>query len=201
VDLSAPRADFVFEGCLSDVAVGKNAVLFAQSEWPDSSDANPPPGSVYLLTASDRTPRLIGTQKILWIEWAEEIGAFLAVTRDYKVLEISPAGNIRELPAMASRPPTVSPGGHWWAYVQMAQKGFSDTDGIFGGEYGKGMRKIFEGTISGEPIFSPRGDSLYFVTRNGDLYRAQAPDWSPVLLASGLKPSSYGSTDMAWWEG
>jgi hypothetical protein len=198
VDLSAQSADVVFEGCMSDVAVGRNAALFAQSNRATSSDANPPPGGIYLVTTLNRTPRLIGYQYIQWIEWAKEIGVFLAVTRDFRVLEISPAGDFRELSAMASRPPTVSPGGHWWAYYQLAQKEFSDTDGIFAGEYGKGMRKIFEGTIaSGRLIFSPDGNSLYFVTKAGGLYRAQAPNWSPVLLASGLT-SAYGWSDMAW---
>ncbi len=197
VDLSTQKADLVFEGCLSDVAVGKNAVLFAQSENAASSDANPPPGSVYLLTASDRTPRLIGTQNIRWIEWTEEIGAFLAVTRDNGVLEISPAGDIRPLPATASFIPEVAPGGRWWASANLG-----NTDGIYAGEYGTALRQIYAGRIAfgNGMLFSPDGDSLYFITATGDLYRAQAPEWSPVLLASGLTPS-YGSTDMAWWEG
>ena len=131
----------------------------------------------------------------------EERGVFLAVTRDFRVLEISPAGTFRELSGRASSPPIVSPGAHWWAYYQPAQREFSDTDGIFAGEYGKGIRKIFEGTIAGNGIlFSPDGNSLYFVTKAGELYRAQAPNWSPIFLASGLT-SAYGSTDMAWREG
>jgi hypothetical protein len=202
VDLSASTVNFVFEGCMSDVAVGKNAVLFAQSELPDSSDAELPPGSVYLLTASDRTPRLIGTQKIRWIKWTEEIGAFLAVTRDFGVLEISPAGDIRELPAMAPRMPAVSPDGRWWAISHSADHMFSNSDGIFIGEYGTELRQIFEGTIAYDHgvLFSPAGNSLYFVTAGGELYRALAPDWSPALLATGLTPA-HGYTDLAWWEG
>jgi hypothetical protein len=201
VDLSARNAETVFEGCMSDVAVGHGSVLFAQPSDLAVYEENPKPG-LYLIPSADRRPRMISSGDIERIEWAEEIGAFLAVTRDYKVLEISTAGDIRELPAMAPRPPTVSPGGRWWAYYQLAQPGFSDTDGIFAGEYGRGFRQIFEGSVSsGKLIFSPDGNSLYFVTKTGDLYRAQAPDWSSVLLASGVEPSPYDSTDMAWWNG
>ena len=144
----------------------------------------------------NRAPRLIGYQYIQSIGWAEEIGVFLAVTKDLRLLEISPAGDIRELPAMAYRLPTVSPNGRWWAYIHLAQRA-----GIFAGEYGVDLQPIFDGEIaSGGMIFSPDGNSLFFVTKAGELYRAQAPNWSPVLLASGLT-SAFGSTDMAWWEG
>jgi hypothetical protein len=199
-DLSAQKADLVFEGCLSDVAVGPGVVLFAQS--PDTAvfDENPRPG-MYLLTASDRTPRLIGGENIYQLAWEKDLGAFLALTKDNRLLEISPAGDIRALPAMASRMPAVSPNGRWWAYIHLAERVFSNTDGIFVGEYGMDLRQIFDGAIApGGMIFSPAGDALYFVTATGNLYRAQAPDWNPALLASGLTPA-YGWSDMAWWEG
>jgi hypothetical protein len=198
VDLSTSTVDFIFEGCMSDVAMGKNAVLFAQSENAASSDAEPPPGSVYLLTASDRRPRLIGTQKIRWIEWAEEIGAFLARTMDSGILEISPAGYIRELPATSSYLPVVAPGGRWWA----GRDSVRNNDGIYVSEYGTELRQIYAGRIAfgRAMLFSPDGDSLFFITPTGDLFRAQAPNWAPALLASGLTPD-FGSTDMAWWEG
>ena len=68
VDLAERRADLVFEGCLVDVAVGRNAVFFAQSIPATSSEDNPPPGGMYLLTTLNRTPRLIGYQYVREIE-------------------------------------------------------------------------------------------------------------------------------------
>jgi len=201
VDLSAQTAEMVFDGCMDEVAVGHGSALFGQSLLLAEFDENPRPG-LYLITSADRRPRQISSGDIERIEWVEEIGAFLAVTSDFGILEVSPAGQIRVLAGMASRVPIVSPGGRWWAYYQMAQRGFSDTDGIFAGGYGQGMWKIFDGSVaSGRLIFSPDGDSLYFVTASGDLYRAQAPNWAPVVLASGLKTDPYYPTDMAWCEG
>ncbi|MBN1440200.1 MAG: PD40 domain-containing protein [Anaerolineales bacterium] len=198
VDLSAQKADVVFAGCMSDVAVGPGVVLFSQPpDMPLYAEEPPRPG-VYLLTAADRTPRLLSGENIRKIEWEDGLGAFLAQTDDGRLLEVSPAGEIRALPVQAIRMATLSPDGRWWA----ATDALINTEGIFVGAYGTELRQIFEGRIAfGDGmLFSPAGDALYFVTAAGELFRAQAPNWAPAQLASGLT-HAYGYSDLAWWEG
>jgi hypothetical protein len=198
VDLAAQKADLVFEGCLSAVAAGPGSVLFAQSPDTAAFDENPRPG-LYLLTAADRMPHLIRGDNVRQIAWVEGIRAFLVQTSDNRLLEVSPAGGMRTLPANGSRLPTVSPGGRWWAYA--ATDVLDKTSGVFAGEYGKDPAQIFDGEIApGQMIFSPGGNALYYLTTSGNLYRAQAPDWIPALLVSGWTPASYGLA-MAWIKG
>ncbi|MFN2297939.1 MAG: hypothetical protein ACK2UB_03755, partial [Anaerolineales bacterium] len=197
VDLAEQQVELSFEGCISGAAVGSGTVLFSQSSNDAAFDADARLG-IYRLTASDRTPRMISGENTLEIEWEEGIGAFLARPWGTRLLEVSTAGEIRELPATAYIIPTVSPNGRWWAYI--SEWTYHRTDGIFAGGYGTELRQIFDGEVAGNGmIFSPDGDSLYFVAKGGGLYRARAPEWAPILLATGLTPA-YGWTDMAWWE-
>jgi hypothetical protein len=201
VDLSAQKADLVFEGCLSGVAVGPGVVLFAQSSDTIRMDENPRPG-MYLLTASDRSPRLISSVNLYEIAWEKDIGAFLALTKDNRLLEVSPAGEIRGLPGTAPRLPAVSPDGRYWAYIAYDADFYGEA--IFAGEYGREPARIFEGQVAmNGMLFSPAGDALYFITGHGELFRLQAPDWSPALLASGIPISDdrFNRVNMAWWEG
>jgi hypothetical protein len=190
VDLAAQKADLVFDGCLGAAAAGGGSVLFAQSLDAAGFDENPRPG-VYILTVSDRTPRLLSGDNVQYLAWAEGIGAFLAKTWDNRLLEISPSGGIRELPLDGTCLPTVAPGGRYWAYS------FS-VPGVFVGGYGTEPAKIFDGQAAWNGmLFSPAGDALYFITESDELYRAQAPEWTPVLLATGIKPAS-DEMSMAW---
>jgi hypothetical protein len=194
VDLDAQKADLIFDGCVSNVAVGPGVVLFAQSDYAAAFDENPRLG-LYILTASDRTPRLLSDDNIQYLKWAEGAGVFLALTWDNRLLEISPAGDIRELPFNSIFFwPTVSPNGRYWVSP-------FNMPGISIGEYGKETKLIFDGQAAWNGLlFSPAGDALYFLAESGDLYRAQAPDWAPALLATGLTPDPVWS-DMAWMEG
>jgi hypothetical protein len=195
VDLAAPKADLVFAGCLSAVAAGPAGVLFAQSPATAVFDKDPRPG-LYLLAASDRAPRLLSADDVGEIAWVEDVGAFLARAADKRLLEVSPAGVIRILPAGGSRLPVVAPGGRYWAYA--ASQSFDGASGIFAGDYGREPALIFSGEVApGQMLFSPAGDALYFLDASGNLYRAQAPEWKPVLLASGLTPASYEPA-LAW---
>ncbi|MFN2300124.1 MAG: TolB family protein [Anaerolineales bacterium] len=198
VDLSVQKADLVIRSPLGAVAVGGGSVLF--EKWPnrDDSDEDPIEGT-FILTASDRTPRLIGDYGIYITGWEEGIGAFLAQTVDSKILEISPAGEIRILPVDGSHLPVVSPGGRYWAYTEWFGK--NSEEGVFVAEYGKEPARIFEGGISStDMLFSTTGDALYFLTETGKLYGAQAPEWTPYLLASGFMRRQFG-IPIAWMEG
>jgi hypothetical protein len=197
VDLDAEKADLVFEGCLSAVAIGGGSVLFAQSPGTAGYDEDPRPG-MYLLTASDRTPRLIGDEDIQSAVWLEGVGAFLAHTEDGRLLEVDPAGEIRTLPAVSKRRPIVSPDGRYWAYV--ATEFFDGVDGVFAGEYGKELTHIFTGeAVWNQLLFSPAGDSLYFISSEHIVYGAEPPDWEPDPMAWGVVPDPYEES-MAWME-
>jgi hypothetical protein len=172
-------------------------MLFSQSSITAAVDPTPQPG-LYIFTALDHTPRLIGGDDVREAVWMESIGAFLARIEDGRLLEVSPIGEIRELPAAAYKIPAVSPNGRWWAYI--SEWTYHRTDGIFAGGYGTELRQIFDGEVAGNGmVFSPDGDSLYFIARGGELYWARAPEWAPILLATGLTPA-HGWTDMAWME-
>jgi hypothetical protein len=192
VDLSTQKADLVFDGCLSAASVGAGGVLLAQSPDTGRFDESPRPG-LYLLTAFNRTPRLIGNHDIREAVWMPAAGAFLARTQDSRLLNISLDGEIRALEVSVPFLPTVAPGGLAWAY---------SASGIFAGEYGKEPARIFDGEVApGQMLFSPTGNALYFLDAAGNLYRADAPDWAPALLASGLTPASSWWLSMAWMRG
>jgi hypothetical protein len=196
VDLDAPKAELVFDGCMSAVAAGQYGVLFAQSPDTAPMDENPQPG-LFVLAAADNAPRLVGGDDVREAVWVPAPGSFLARTQDSRLLTVALDGEIHVLQATAPRLPTVSPGGRYWAYV--ASRFFDGADGIFAGEFGTVPARIFDGEVAfGQMLFSP-DEALYFLSASGDLYRAQAPDWTPVKLASGLIP---GLTDLsiAWLE-
>jgi hypothetical protein len=67
----------------------------------------------------------------------------------------------------------------------------NSSSGVWVGEYGQALRQIFTDKISPSQIlFWPPGNTLYFIDATGNLYRAQAPDWAPALLASNITPAS-----------
>jgi hypothetical protein len=187
-DLSAQKADLAFKGCLSAIAVGGGSVLFAQSPDTARFDKNPQPG-LYLITEDQRSPRLISDAIIREIVWLEGSGSFLARTADDYLYEISPSGDIRALPAQATHIPTVSPNGQYWALADGSYP--KSVSGVWVGEYGKELRQIFSDKIApGQILFLPPGNSLLFLDADGNLYRAFAPDWEPILLAADLQPAS-----------
>jgi hypothetical protein len=188
-DLSAQKADLAFKGCLSAIAVapGRGSVLFAQSPDTANFDKNPQPG-LYLLTEGDRSPRLISDADIKEIVWSESIGSFLARGSDNHLYEVSPSGDIRNLAVNKPQLPTVSPTGRYWALSDASYP--NSVSGVWVGEYGKELRQIFADKIApGQILFSPAGDSIYFLDAVGNLYRAQAPDWVPTILTSDLLPA------------
>jgi hypothetical protein len=195
VNLSNETVDEVFGGCLSATAVGGGAVLLAQSPDTAMFDEDPRPGLFLLTAAGDRTPMLLTNDDVREAAWAEGAGVFIARAADSQLLEISLDGRVRTLPASLSRLPAVSPDGLAWAYT--AWPFVDGTSGIFAGVYGTQPAQIFEGDVSPGQMFFAPDDALYFITVSGNLYRAQAPDWSPALLASGLTPASYEPA-MAW---
>ncbi len=197
VDLSTSTVDFIFEGCMDDVAVGNGVVLFSQTTSMGRTEANPQPG-IFLVTAENRAPQRIDNSDVFSIEWSEEIGGFLARTDDSRMLEITASDKIRTLAVNGAHNPipAVSPGGLHWAYG-------ATSSGIYAGEYGQEPALIYQGWIAPNlVIFSEAGDALYFVTMSGELYRASTADWSLTLLATGLTPTMQVSIqEMAWWEG
>jgi hypothetical protein len=189
-DLSAQKTDLVFDGCLSAAAVGQYSVLFGQSPDTAMFDKNPRPG-MYILTAADPTPRILTDQDIREAVWMPAAGAFLARTQDSHLVKISPSGEIQVFRSLASSLPAVSPNGLYWA---------SSADGLLVGNYAMDLMRVFDGEIiSGQMIFSPKGDAIYFIDTAGNLYRADAPDWAPILLASNLQPAG-AELAMAWVE-
>jgi hypothetical protein len=195
VNLRDETVDEAFDGCLSAAAVGDGAVLLAQSPETAVFD-DPPRHGLYLLTAfGDRTPQLIGNDDVRDAVWVPEAGVFLARTQDSRLLEVNLGGGVDTLPVGGSTLPAVAPGGRYWGYALASQ-------GIFIGEYGAEPARIFEGeVVPGQMIFSPEGDAVYFISTSGNLYRAWAPDWTPALVASGIRPASDWWLSMAWLGG
>jgi hypothetical protein len=196
-DLSAQKADLAFKGCLSAIAVapGRGSVLFAQSPDTASFDKNPQPG-LYLITEDQRSPRLISAEEILEIEWSEGSGSFLARAKENTLYEISLSGEIRLLSPEETHIPIVSPNGRYWAFADTPS--FGVQPGVWVGDYSKNPRQIFFESVShAQMLFSPAGDAIYFLDTIGDLYRAQAPDWAPVLVASNLQPAA-DNLSLAW---
>lgn len=196
-DLSQVKADLVFEGCVSAAAVApsRGSVLFAQSPETAMFNDNPQPG-LFLITDAARQPRLISDADIQEIAWAEGIGSFLARASDNRLYEISPSGDIQLLAVEESHLPTVSPNGRYWAFDNSL---YSDIlPGVWVGEYGQELNHIFtENVMHAQMLFSPAGDALYFLDTIGNLYRAQAPDWIPALLAANLEPE-VSNLSLAW---
>jgi hypothetical protein len=194
-DLDMPKTNPQFKGCLSAAAVGHGSVLFAQSPETAMFDKNPRPG-LFLITENERSPRLIGDADIREIVWSEGSGSFLARAADNRLYEISPSGEIRVLPDSEPRIPTVSPDGRFWALSDAFYP--NSVSGVWVGEYGQALRQIFADSITpGQILFSPPGNALYFLDAGGNLYRADAPDWAPVLLAANLQPAS-SDLSLAW---
>jgi WD40 repeat protein len=194
-DLDAKKTDLVFEGCLSAVAVGGGSALFAQSPGTAMFDDAPRPG-LFLVTESNRTPQKISDANIRDIVWSEGAGSFLAIGEETSLYEIWPTGAIRLLPENQSHIPAVSPDGRYWFLADSFWN--NSLSGIWIGEFGQPLRQVFTQSISPNQIlFAPDGSTLYFLDSAGGLYRADAPDWAPVLLASDLQPVN-AELAMAW---
>jgi hypothetical protein len=197
-DLSPQKSDVVFKGCVTAAAVaeGRGSVLFAQSQDMAQFVDNPQPG-MFLLTDADRTPRLVSNADIREIAWSAGRGTYLARWSDGSVLfEVSPTGDVRHLMDQVPQLPTVSPDGRYWAWNASL---FSNTlTGLWIGEYGQELRQIYSNEVSNTGfLWAPDGQSIYFLGSAGGLYRAQAPDWVPAILAENLKASDQGSP-LAW---
>jgi hypothetical protein len=151
---------------------------------------------LYLLPAfGDRTPHLLSNDDVRDAVWVPGAGVFLARTQDSRLLEINLGGGVDTLPVGGAVLPTVAPGGRYWGYAYASQ-------GIFIGEYGMEPAQIFEGeVVPSQMVFSPEGDAVYFISTSGNLYRAWAPDWTPALVASGIRPASNWWLSMAWLGG
>jgi hypothetical protein len=200
VNLSPQKVEWIFNGCLSAAAVGGGSILFAQSPDTARFDENPQPGLwIYISSDTGGTQMKVSGADIREIAWAEGSGSFLALAADNRLYEITPSGVIRSLAENEPMIPTVSPDGRFWAYADASH--FNSPSGVWIGEYGQALRQIFTGNISPNQIlFSPAGDALYFLDAAGNLYRAAAPDWAPVLLAANLQPAGSGLA-MAWMRG
>ncbi len=197
-DLSSRKSDVVFKGCVTAAAVakGRGSVLFAQSLAIGQFVDNPQPG-MFILTNSDRQPRLVSNADIRDIAWSAGSGSYLASWMDGSVLfAVSTAGNVRNLMDKVPQIPVVSPDGRYWAWDASL---FSNTlTGLWIGEYGRELRQIYPDEVPpANLLWAPDGQSLYFLVSAGSLYRAQAPDWVPTVLAENLKPGIIGSP-IAW---
>jgi hypothetical protein len=123
------------------------------------------------------------------IRWSEWINAFLARAADNRLYEISPSGDIRDLAVNAPQIPMVSEDGRYWVLADALYP--NSLSGVWIGEYGKELRQIFADKIAPNQIlFLPPGNALLFLDAAGNLYRANAPDWEPILLAANLQPAS-----------
>ena len=188
VDLTAQKADRIFEGCLSAAAAGWGSVLFAQSPDTASFDEYPRPG-LFLITEADRSPRLISDADIREIVWMEGSGNYLALAADNRLYEVSPSGGIRVLLENQFPIPTVSPDARYWALSDSDY--FDSPRGVWIGEYGQALRQVFTENISPNQIlFMPPGNIVYFLDAAGNLYYALAPEWVPVLITANLQPAS-----------
>jgi hypothetical protein len=197
VDLSAQKADLAFEGCLSAAAVapGRGTLLFAQSPDTARFNQNPQPG-LFILSDGARKPRLLIDADFREIVWSEGSRNFLARTADNNLYEISSGGDTQLLSVQEPQIPTVSPNGQYWVLADAFTP--NSLSGVWIGEYGKDFHQIFSDKITpGQIFFSPPGDALYFLDPGGNLYRAQAPDWTPALLAKNL-PLAVSDVSMAW---
>jgi sugar lactone lactonase YvrE len=120
----------------------------------------------------------------------------VARAADNRLYEISPDDDIRVLAENEPMIPTVSPDGRFWALSDAFYP--NSPSGVWIGEYCRALKQIFADKISTNQIlFSPDGNTLYFLDAGGNLYRAQAPDWKPVKLASDLQPMD-SNLALAW---
>jgi hypothetical protein len=198
-DLDLPKTNPLFKGCVSATAVGAGSILFAQSPDTARIEENPQPGLwIYISSANVGTQTRISDADIREISWSEGSGSFLALAADNRLFEITPSGIIRSLAENEPMLPTVSPDGRFWAYSDASH--FNSPSGVWIGEYGQALRQIFTSSISPNQIlFSTTGDALYFLDAAGNLYRAAAPEWGPVLMVANLQPAG-AELAMAWVE-
>jgi hypothetical protein len=199
VDLNPQKVEWIFKGCLSAAAVGGGSILFAQSPDTAMFDENPQPGLwIYISSANGGTQTRISDADIREIAWSESNGKFLALAADNRLYEVSPSGEMRVLSENEPMIPKVSPSGRFWAYSDASH--FNSPSGVWIGEYGQALRQIFSGSISpNQMFFTPLEDAIYFLDAAGNLYRADAPDWAPILLAENLQPAG-SELAMAWVE-
>jgi hypothetical protein len=205
-DLSLKKSDVVFKGCVTAAAAaeGGGSVLFAQSQAMAPYDPNPRLG-MFFLTEADRKPWLVSNYDFSDIAWSAGKRSYLARATDGGLMyEVSPTGHIQYLINAIPQLPAVSPDGRYWAWDASL---FSNTvaglwiGGLWIGEYGRELRQVFPDEVAASNIlWAPDGQSIYFLGSAGGLYRAQAPDWVPVLLAENLKPAGSGSP-LAWVSG
>ncbi len=190
VDLNPQKVDWIFKGCLSAAAVGAGSILFAQSPDTAMFDDNPQPGLwLFISSGNGGTQMRVSDADIREIAWEEGSGTFLARASDNRLYEVLPTVQIRVLAENQPMIPAVSPDGRFWAYSDASH--FDSPSGVWIGEYGQALRQIFADKISPNQIlFMPPGNSLLFLDADGNLYRANAPDWEPILLAAGLRPAS-----------
>ncbi len=184
-DLDLPKTNPQFKGCLSAAAVGAGSILFAQSPDTAMYDENPQPGLwLFISSGNGGTQMKVSDADIREIAWSEGSNTFLALAGDNTLYEVLPTGQIRVLAENRL--------GFRWSLPTACSGRWSDSARRLGsGKYGQPMSQIFTGLISpNQMLFSPAGDSLYFLDAAGNLYRAGAPDWAPVLLASNLQPAS-----------
>jgi hypothetical protein len=198
-DLAAGRSDLVFQSCVSAAAAGPGAgsVLFAQSPDTADFDANPRPG-LYLLTEADRKPRLLSGEDFREIVWSEGAGAFLARTATGRLYEVSPTGQMILLAEQVRQMPVVSPNGAYWAMTEPLTA--DAQSGLWIGRFKQMTLSVLTGEVlPGQFVFSSDGGSLYFFDSAGNLYRAQAPEWTPALIAPSLSPVTE-ELSIAWVE-
>jgi len=127
------------------------------------------------------------------LSWQPEMDSFIAISDIPAVnLQISPTGILSESPFPDDEFPQFSPSGDLW--VQ------SRADGLWLGEGTQSIEKIMKGKVL-HSSWSPNGDYLLFAAEGAqtylrDFYAAAAPDFEPVLIATGFVYGNY----CGYWE-
>lgn len=192
IDVETGEAEIIWEGCFGE-SVGLNEPTGTVLLAVPGTYANCIPGvlqGLYMVSAVGGSVFRVVEDEARYIRWSDEARLFFALT-EYGILAVDQDGNLIDLnvPEGSAWFPAVAPGSR-----QLAWTGNS---GVWIGSLTSSLDEppieIFS-QPSWPAAWSPDGQYLLFINREGSLYVAQEPDFTPVLVAEGVGSERVDST-------
>lgn len=193
-DLSDRSELMLWNGFFSDVAIDPNRgnVLLTIDETTAQCNDGGVQG-IFLFQTDPMATFEILEFGIYQVDWAAEIGSFLA-RHGVELLAIGPEGGATKL---ASAPlegePLISPDGTYWAFTGTEQTGGA---GIWVGDFGIEPDRVFSNG-AWELSWDPDEQGFFFFSESG-LFFAPAPGFSPILIAEGAQLEHDGGSAWVW---
>lgn len=181
-DIEALKLAVHWTGYFTDVAYApEEHVLLVTvaneiADCPSEGRPAPEPGA-YLIALSQSGATQVVAGDTTGVVWSD-VGTFYAVHGD-SVVQITPLGDVLDVPAPTPTLPVVSSDGRYWAWVE----GFGEI-GLWLGEYGQASNQVSDIFVPAM-TWSPDGGHFIYAS-DGALFHATPPDFAVEQTADGL---------------